>query len=375
MSVWIPSEKCLIVGDVVGTEFPNMFPLAGFNVRIDLMKWVSSVRKLLWNLPNPKHLLSSTNSIIGDELKTRQTMTQFADALQFVHDQTVRLLNDGYEVDEVVDIMKRKALPISGDLLAYTKGDLEWAVRGVVNFYLGWFSGYIDELFPLTHSKKLKYLNELLSGKYRKRGWVRMYNRARIGLYRSSRQSKNKNGTANLDELTWSLQLSMWAAEISGAKKAIKLTNQVIDALIQARGRNKLAKNVYTFYANRCLLEKKIVYFNANKNLPTDQLLKVLPLRFRAENCDLNLVIKVFFELSDGEHMEEAVFVLRNCVVEKIDAELNTGAYNLHMQTTSDVFRKVLMRKINVDALSSLQVVFKSGTVDDLKLFLSFFDP
>ena len=375
MSVWIPSEKCLIVGDVVGTEFPNMFPLAGFNVRIDLMKWVSSVRKLLWNLPNPKHLLSSTNSIIGDELKTRQTMTQFADALQFVHDQTVRLLNDGYEVDEVVDIMKRKALPISGDLLAYTKGDLEWAVRGVVNFYLGWFSGYIDELFPLTHSKKLKYLNELLSGKYRKRGWVRMYNRARIGLYRSSRQSKNKNGTANLDELTWSLQLSMWAAEISGAKKAIKLTNQVIDALIQARGRNKLAKNVYTFYANRCLLEKKIVHFNANQNLPTDQLLKVLPLRFRAENCDLNLVIKVFFELSDGEHMEEAVFVLRNCVVEKIDAELNTGAYNLHMQTTSDVFRKVLMRKINVDALSSLQVVFKSGTVDDLKLFLSFFDP
>lgn len=375
VSVSIPSEKCLIVGNLVSKEFPNMFPLVGLTGSVDVLKWVSSVRKLLWKFPEPKHLLSSTNTVIDDRLKTRQTMIKFADSIQFVHDQTVRLLNDGYEVDEVINRIKRIGLPISGDLISQTNGDLEWAVRAVVNFYLGWFKGYIDQLFPLSHSKKIKYLNELLTGRYRNKGWVRMYNRARIGLHRSNRHRDTKNGTAILDELTWSLQLSMWAAEISGAKKAIKLTNQVVDALIQARSKNKLAKNVYTFFVNRCIFEEKIVNFNANQHLPTEQLLKVLPLRYRAEKCDPTFEMKIFIELSNNDNIIETGFILRHCIVEKIDAKVYSGSYNLHMQTTSNVFRKVLMRKIIVDAISNSQVILKSGTVNDLKLFISFFDP
>merc|ERR1719290_757218 len=92
------------------------------------------------------------------------TLTAYRDAIQFVHDQTVRYMNKGLTGREIA---KKVVLPphlAQHPYLTEYYGTVEWSVRAVYHGYMGWFSGRPADLHPLSLAREAELLIDLAGG-------------------------------------------------------------------------------------------------------------------------------------------------------------------------------------------------------------------
>ena len=117
------------------------------------------MRKLKPKILVPQH----TRPIEGEE-EISEILTAYRDAIQLVHDQTVRFMNKGLYPDEIT---KKITLPPHLQNHPYLQefyGTVEWSVKGVFCTYMGWFSGKASELHPMERQKHSKALVDLAGG-------------------------------------------------------------------------------------------------------------------------------------------------------------------------------------------------------------------
>ncbi len=134
LTVWLPQHKAAFVGDNFYASFPNIYTLRGTRPRWAL-DYVDSLNKVL--ALKPEILLPSHgNPIVGAE-KVTAALTRYRDAIQYVHDATVKGMNDG---KDVYTLMREVALPADLDV-GDAYGKVSWSVRGIYEGYVGWFDG------------------------------------------------------------------------------------------------------------------------------------------------------------------------------------------------------------------------------------------
>ncbi|WP_293385342.1 alkyl sulfatase dimerization domain-containing protein [Phenylobacterium sp.] len=134
LNVWVPELKALFIGDNYYASFPNMYTLRGTPPR-PALNYVESIDKVLALKPEivlPSHGVP----IVGAE-NVRKTLTQYRDAILYVHDATVRGMNAG---QDVYSLMRSVKLPPELDV-GEGYGAVSWSVRGVYEGYAGWFDG------------------------------------------------------------------------------------------------------------------------------------------------------------------------------------------------------------------------------------------
>jgi alkyl sulfatase BDS1-like metallo-beta-lactamase superfamily hydrolase len=132
LSVWLPRYKVAFVGDNIYDSFPNIYTLRGTQPRWAL-DYVASINKVLELKPDivlPSHGLP----IKGNEQVTKR-LTRYRDAIQYVHDETVKGMNEG---KDVFTLMREIKLPAELDI-GETYGKVSWSVRGIYEGYVGWF--------------------------------------------------------------------------------------------------------------------------------------------------------------------------------------------------------------------------------------------
>ncbi|MGD9723940.1 MAG: MBL fold metallo-hydrolase [Pirellulales bacterium] len=132
LSVWIPQYKAVFVGDLMYDSFPNIYTLRGTPPRRAL-DYVHSLDKVL--ALNAEVLLPSHGLAIKGQEKVRQAVTKYRDAVQYVHDETVKGMNAG---QDVFTLMREIKLPAELDV-GETYGKISWSVRGIYDGYVGWF--------------------------------------------------------------------------------------------------------------------------------------------------------------------------------------------------------------------------------------------
>src|SRR5262249_35128656 len=76
-----------------------------------------------------------------DEVKRR--LTQYRDAILYVHDTTVRGMNDG---KDVFTLMREIKLPPALEV-GEGYGKLIWSIRGIYEGYAGWFDGNASTMY------------------------------------------------------------------------------------------------------------------------------------------------------------------------------------------------------------------------------------
>ncbi|HVU88748.1 MAG TPA: alkyl sulfatase dimerization domain-containing protein [Pirellulales bacterium] len=134
LTVWLPQYKAAFVGDNFYASFPNMYTLRGCRPRWAL-DYIDSLNKVL--ALQPEILLPSHgNPIVGAE-KVATAVTRYRDAIQYVHDATVKGMNDG---KDVYTLMREIVLPADLDV-GDAYGKVSWSVRGIYEGYVGWFDG------------------------------------------------------------------------------------------------------------------------------------------------------------------------------------------------------------------------------------------
>jgi alkyl sulfatase BDS1-like metallo-beta-lactamase superfamily hydrolase len=112
----------------------------------------------------PEYLVPShTRPLFGEEL-IYETLTNYRDAIQFVHDQTIRGMNQGLTPNEIVERVKLPPHLAGLPYLHEYYGTVEWAVKAIFDGYLGWFGGNATDLFPLAVKERARRFADLAGG-------------------------------------------------------------------------------------------------------------------------------------------------------------------------------------------------------------------
>lgn len=221
-AVWIAEKRVLLPADNFYRAFPNLYAIRGTAYR-DVMVWVRSLdmmRGLGAHYMVPHH----TRPVYGKEV-IRETLTNYRDAIQFVHDQTIRLMNKGLTAKEIVERVKLPPHLASQPYLKEHYGTVEWSVRAVFDGYLGWFGGNATDLFPLPISERARKLAALAGGE------DRLFSQAEDALHRQ--------------EYQWALELSDHLLSLQPLEKRYALIRaEALKGLAQ-RSTAATARNYY----------------------------------------------------------------------------------------------------------------------------------
>jgi len=132
LMVWVPKYKAIFTGDVYYESFPNIYTLRGTQPRWAL-DYVNSLNKVL--AFKPEIVIPSHGLAIRGNAEITRRLTQYRDAIQYVHDEVVKGMNAG---KDVYTLMREIKLPANLNV-GESYGKLIWSIRGIYEGYVGWF--------------------------------------------------------------------------------------------------------------------------------------------------------------------------------------------------------------------------------------------
>ena len=106
---------------------------------------------------------SHTRPLVGAEL-IHNTLTDYRDAIRYVHDQTLRMINAGLLPDEIAERLKLPAHLAASPFLKEFYGKPGWSAKSLFAGQLGWFDGRPEQLHPLPPTEQAQRLVELAGG-------------------------------------------------------------------------------------------------------------------------------------------------------------------------------------------------------------------
>ena len=159
--VWLPDHKALLPGDNIYKTFPNLYTIRGTTHR-DVIGWVNSIDHM--KTFDAEFLFPShTKPIIGKE-EIKEILTIYRDAIQYIHDQTIRLMNEGLYPVQIAELIKLPEHIAKSPYLYEFYGTVRWSVKSIFNGYLGWFNGNPSELDPLSRKERAIRISKLAGG-------------------------------------------------------------------------------------------------------------------------------------------------------------------------------------------------------------------
>ncbi|MFO1013320.1 MAG: alkyl sulfatase dimerization domain-containing protein [Caulobacteraceae bacterium] len=153
--VWLPDRRVLMPGDNIYRAFPNLYTIRGTSYR-DPVKWADSLDRM--RALGAVALVPSHTRPVTGEATIRALLTDYRDAIRFVHDQTVRWMNQGLSPDEVVERVRLPQRLAANPFLAEHYGTVEWSVRSIFAGYMGWFGGdaaFLSSDPPKTRAQEI----------------------------------------------------------------------------------------------------------------------------------------------------------------------------------------------------------------------------
>ena len=140
LTVWIPKLRAAFVGDNFYESFPNLYTLRGTRPRWAL-EYVESLNRVL--ALEPELVLPSHGPAIRGRDEIRRQVSRYRDAILYVHDATVKGMNEG---KDVLTLMREITLPKELEI-GESYGRLTWSIRGIYEGYVGWFDGNVSTMF------------------------------------------------------------------------------------------------------------------------------------------------------------------------------------------------------------------------------------
>jgi alkyl sulfatase BDS1-like metallo-beta-lactamase superfamily hydrolase len=150
--LWFPQQRVLHAADVIqGETLPNMYPLRGA-VR-DIWQWIRAV-DLLRGYEAQALIFGHGRPLVGQD-EVRDLLVSYRDAMQYIHDQTVRRMARGLTPDELVEEVA--ALPPhlrDHPWLGEFYGTVRQTVRQIYANNFGWFEGDATLIDPLPRRER-----------------------------------------------------------------------------------------------------------------------------------------------------------------------------------------------------------------------------
>jgi len=161
MVVWLPDRGICFTGNLFSAlfgHFPNLVTIRGDRYR-EPLRFVASLERVL--ALEPERLLVGHGGPVDGTEVIRAELERLRDAVLWVHDETVRGMNQGRDLYE---LMAEIQLP-PGIQVGEGYGKVSWSVRAIWENYAGWFQHRsAAELYPTPPSAVHPELVELAGG-------------------------------------------------------------------------------------------------------------------------------------------------------------------------------------------------------------------
>lgn len=144
LMVWMPQEQILLPGDL----FYDSFPMLSSPMKPDrpVQEWAESLERM--RQFQPSVLVPSHTKPIKGRAEIDLTLANYARAIRYVHDETVKGINAGLTLEQMRQQIR---LPEELARLPYLKpayGRVEWSVNGIYRKYTGWYDFNPTHLNP-----------------------------------------------------------------------------------------------------------------------------------------------------------------------------------------------------------------------------------
>ena len=316
--VWLPEYKALFPGDNIYKTFPNLYTIRGTSHR-DVNAWINSLDMML--ALEPKHIFPShTQPFFGES--ALDTLTIYRDGIQFIHDQTIRLMNLGMHPEEIIENIDLPKAVASSPYLQEFYGTVRWSVKSIFNGYLGWFSGNIAELDPTSTFKRAKFISQMVGGP--------------DGLFAELEK-------AIIDEeMQWALELSDLLLAIDHRASEVTRYRAKAALYIGTMASNPNKRNYFLSEAQRLFGDQETVNIispeaSMLEQIPMDMFFDVLRVNLNPAKVDPNKIVTACFEFSSG--LSKAM-ILRNQVAQ-IKSILPLDC-TINIKTDEQVLKQVL---------------------------------
>jgi alkyl sulfatase BDS1-like metallo-beta-lactamase superfamily hydrolase len=164
MDFFLPHAKVLDVAENASHVLHNLLPLRGSEVR-DAKRWSDFLGAALEQFGADAEVLVGQHHwpVWGNERVTR-ALRQQRNLYKFVHDQSVRMMNQGYTPTEIAESLTLPpSLAKEWSARSYY-GTLSHNSKAVYQKYLGWYDGNPSNLNSLTPTEAGKKVVEYMGG-------------------------------------------------------------------------------------------------------------------------------------------------------------------------------------------------------------------
>ena len=347
--VWLPNHKSLMPGDNIYKTFPNLYTIRGTTHR-DVIGWINSIDHM--QSFEPEFLFPSHTKPVVGRNKIKEVLIVYRDAIQYIHDQTIRLMNQGYYPDQIVEMVELPEDISNSPYLYEFYGTVRWSVKSIFNGYLGWFNGNPSELDPLSREEKAKRISNLAGG--------------------------NENLLSQLkaavkdEDMQWALELSDYLIALDFFNDEVKNLRQ--QALIYEGSRSSNPNKRNYFLTSALELQKGFNGFPISvtneellEEISIDTFFDVLSVRFNPKNHN-NDIFRVCFNFSSGVTKN---ITLRNSV--SVISNSKQIDCNITIQTKEEEFKKILMGIGNpVASIASGNLTVEGGNIAFLEFLTKF---
>ena len=161
MVVWLPDRRVCFTGNLFSAlfgHFPNLVTIRGDRYR-EPLRFVESLERV--RALEPERLLVGHGGPVDGAGVIRAELERLRDAVLYVHDETVRGMNQGRDLYE---LMREIRLPPELRV-GEGYGKVSWGVRAIWENYAGWFQHRsAAELYPAPPGAVHPELVELAGG-------------------------------------------------------------------------------------------------------------------------------------------------------------------------------------------------------------------
>src|SRR5690606_6520818 len=158
--IWMPDRRVLFTGDLFIWASPN----CGNPQKVQRYprEWAAALREMA--ALEPELLLPGHGWPIAGVDRVHRALTDTADLLDSIVDQTLALMNEGARLDEIVHTVRAPADLLERPYLRPVYDEPEFIVRTVWRLYGGWYDGNPAHLKPAPEAALAAEIAALVGG-------------------------------------------------------------------------------------------------------------------------------------------------------------------------------------------------------------------